>query len=334
MMRRGQLARHRVDDLLRAAAAERLTGGIELDGGTTICLYLEDGDLYLATRAGDEVVLTVDDDFDDAAYENARRADEERLRASSSEVLVEALARTDGWYFFHELTDHPAQGLWRWPMEDLLGALLSSGRASVLSAGGLAEARVLRHRPEEDPVCAPEGSAPTLTPGRAMHPSVAPVEPAPPPLRVVTGVALGPHAVAADLVADADVDTGEESAVQSGSVPADSPEVAASTVAAPTVAAPTDGGQGLGQWRLNATPPTEPWDANSWAVMVAIAGAIDQTTVCERLGWSTEQAQTAFGGLVARGVLLACDPAEAGELIGGRVRSRGRSRSRGRWRWR
>ena len=38
------------------------------------------------------------------------------------------------------------------------------------------------------------------------------------------------------------------------------------------------------------------------------------------LGWSVEQAQTAIGRLVARGVLLPVDDVPPDDLVGGRVR--------------
>lgn len=121
MMRRGELAQYPPAEVLRAASSERLTGGIEFDGdGAAVCVYLQEGEVYLAARADAEVVLTVDDDLDDVGYEAARQSDERRLRAATVGLVEGLLDRRDGWYFFHALTDHPAQGLWGWPVDELL----------------------------------------------------------------------------------------------------------------------------------------------------------------------------------------------------------------------
>ncbi len=120
MVRRGDLAHHPAADVLRLAATERLTGGIEFDGQPPVCVYLDHGQVYLAAQNGVEVALIVDDDLDDAAYELARQADEERVRAESASLVASLLARDQGWYFFHDLTDHPARGFWGWDVEELL----------------------------------------------------------------------------------------------------------------------------------------------------------------------------------------------------------------------
>lgn len=120
MMRRGDLASHTATDVLKQAARERLTGGIEFDGDPPVCVYLEHGHVYLAAPNGVEVALVVDDDLDDAAYEVARLADEERLRAESVGLVATLVGRDEGWYFFHDLTDHPARGFWAWDVEELL----------------------------------------------------------------------------------------------------------------------------------------------------------------------------------------------------------------------
>lgn len=130
MMRRGELAQYPPAEVLRAASAEKLTGGIEFDGGAVVCVYLEEGEVYLAARADAEVVLTVDDELDDTTYEEARRSDERRLRAATVGLVEGLLDRREGWYFFHALTDHPAQGLWGWSVEELLEEARPSANGS------------------------------------------------------------------------------------------------------------------------------------------------------------------------------------------------------------
>lgn len=283
MMHRGELAHHRLDDVLRTAAAERLTGGIEIDGGPTLCIYLDDGAVYLAVRAGEDPDLGVDDAMDDAAFEAARRADEERLRPASVTVLAEALGREQGWYFFHHLTEHPAQGLWRWPVEDLLADAGPDPASADEDGAGTAD-------PLSEVAPAPGDGA---LDGRAPR-APASVDGRPPPR-------LGPETSAPDPAG-----------------PPPGPEEADPTP--PPAEAPEQAEADGVRWRLSPSAPAGPVDEATWAVLVAMAGRVDQATVTARLGWSVEQAQTAIGRLVARGVLLPVDDVPPDDLVGGRVR--------------
>lgn len=181
MMRRGELAEYPPADVLRAAASERLTGGVEFDGEVAVCVYLEEGEVYLAAHTDAEVALTVDDDLDDVAYEAARRSDESRLRTATVSVVTSLLGRREGWYFFHALTDHPTQGHWGWPVEDIL-AEASAGPGEPPPSGSEPDQphRAVDGRPPSW-VASEDGSAPIEAE------TAAPDAGGPPPVTVTAG---------------------------------------------------------------------------------------------------------------------------------------------------
>ncbi len=117
MMRKGDLREYPVEWVLRAAAEERLSGGIEFHTGSVACVHLDDGDVYLASAEGDEVPGLADDLDDEAVA-----AEEERWQSRTVAVVRALLAVDDGWYFFHPLHDHPLRGEWRWEVADVLAA--------------------------------------------------------------------------------------------------------------------------------------------------------------------------------------------------------------------
>ncbi len=320
MMHRGDLAERGLDDVLRAAAGERLTGGIELDGDEAVCVYLEDGHVYLAARAGADAALTVDDAMDDATYEAARVADEARLRAESVGVLAEAVARDRGWYFFHHLTEHEAQGLWHWSVDELLAEVAPDPTPQPAPP---AQDTAEDAAPVTGAVGATSGEGPTATDGPA--PRRAGGVDGRPPARLVPDPpdAPVPPPAPPDDGAQVAGDVGAEPAV--GAVagePGDVAEGAAPLPGSPGATSDADAARrdAGSRWRLSPSPPEESFDATAWALLVAMAGEVDPAAVTAHLGWSVEQAQTAFGRLVAQGVLVPAVEGDRGEVLGGRIR--------------
>lgn len=138
MMRKGDLAEYPVDWVLRQAARERLSGGIDFHTSTPACVHVAGGDVYLAVSATAPVDSTLADHLDDVAYAAEAAAEEARLRKASVDVLVALLAETEGWYFFHPLNHHPLRGSWGWDVEDVLAE--ATDRRDGVTAGRRAPA--------------------------------------------------------------------------------------------------------------------------------------------------------------------------------------------------
>lgn len=113
MMRRGELGEFPVEWVLRTAAEERLSGGIEFHAGTTVCVHLADGGVYLALVEGEARPEAEGPEGDDE--------EEARARRHTVGVLADLLAAEEGWYFFHPLNHHALHGAWLWEVDDLLG---------------------------------------------------------------------------------------------------------------------------------------------------------------------------------------------------------------------
>lgn len=118
-MRRGDLAQYPLDGMLDDAARDRVSGAIELHTASPAVLFVHDGRIYMALRAG-ESPPSVDEDLDDRQYQAALVAEEIRQRAKVVEILGEQITQAGEGYYFHQpLIDHPLAGAWGWSPSDL-----------------------------------------------------------------------------------------------------------------------------------------------------------------------------------------------------------------------
>ncbi len=93
MMRRGPLEQYAVEDILRSAATERLSGSIEVAGDVAGVLFFEGGGLYFATLDGVAVPADV----------LAPAATPERRLRHLVTVTAALLPQRRGWYHHHQL---------------------------------------------------------------------------------------------------------------------------------------------------------------------------------------------------------------------------------------
>lgn len=103
MMRKGPLERYPVDDVLRTAAAERLSGSIEVVAEVSGFLFLENGGLYLGT---------VDGTVPPPGVLPSGAEAPDGVRAHLVTVVTALMAQREGWYHHHQV-HHP---LGRHPM--------------------------------------------------------------------------------------------------------------------------------------------------------------------------------------------------------------------------
>lgn len=167
MMRKGDLRQYPIEWVLRAAAEERLSGGIEFHAGPTVCVHLAGGGIYLALSSGEAVP-----------------EDEAGARRHSVAAIAGLLDERDGWYYFHPVEHHPLRGAWRWEVEDILAAArpepvptASPSRADEAFVAAASVAAAVR-------------GAVATTADAPARPAAAPVRPTAAPVRALP---VGPH---------------------------------------------------------------------------------------------------------------------------------------------
>jgi hypothetical protein len=112
IMRRGPLDRYLPAWVLRQAVAHGLDGSITFEQAVPTTFFLDDGSLYAAAEGADPNPEEADGD----------PPDEATARAQLVRLLVDVQCRTGGTYVYEPFGHHPACGLWRWDVEDLLAA--------------------------------------------------------------------------------------------------------------------------------------------------------------------------------------------------------------------